>query len=138
MTLPPLITNLLQLLLDLAIPAAICTMVLAGLALRKEGGSSFLAGSGFQRWILWSTILLTVPQCLSWFAAQGIMVPTPPGTVASLWLVSMESSFKGFVTEVIVNRLVPLTAAFFVMKAALDAAQGHSPLGSIIAAIFML
>jgi hypothetical protein len=50
----------------------------------------------------------------------------------------MENSFNGFVTNVIVTRLVPVTAAFFVMKAALDGAQGHSPLGSIVAAIFLL
>ena len=32
----------------------------------------------------------------------------------------------------------PGLAAFFVLKAALDAAQGSSPLGSVVAAIFLL
>jgi hypothetical protein len=138
MTLPPLIAELLQLLFDLAIPAAICTMVLAGLALRREGGVNFQAGGGFQKWVLWTVILLTLPQLLSWFAAQGIVLPPQSASITSPWVASMENTFKGFVTDVIVARLVPVTAAFFVLKAALDGAQGHSPLGSIVAAIFLL
>ena len=43
-----------------------------------------------------------------------------------------------FISQVVVARLVPVLAAFFVLKATLDAAQGHSPLGSIIAALFLL
>ena len=49
-----------------------------------------------------------------------------------------ETSFKSFVSDVVVGRLVPVLAAFCVLKAALDAAEGHSPLGSVIAAIFLL
>ncbi len=138
MTLPPFIAELLKLLFDLAIPAAICTMVLAGLALRREGGMNFQAGGGFQKWVLWSVILLTLPQLLSWFAAQGIVMPPQSTGATSAWVTTLENSFKGFVTDVIVTRLVPVTAAFFVLKAALDGAQGHSPLGSIVTAIFLL
>jgi hypothetical protein len=138
MTLPPFIAELLKLLFDLAIPAAICTMVLAGLALRREGGMNFQAGGGFQKWVLWSVILLTLPQLLSWFAAQGIVMPPQSAGATSAWVTTLENSFKGFVTDVIVVRLVPVTAAFFVLKAALDGAQGHSPLGSIVTAIFLL
>ena len=138
MTLPPLIAELLKLLFDLAIPAAICMMVLAGLALRREGGVNFQAGGGFQKWVLWSVILLTLPQLLSWFAAQGIVMPPQSAGATSAWVTTLENSFKGFVTDVIVARLVPVTAAFFVLKAALDGAQGHSPLGSIVTAIFLL
>jgi hypothetical protein len=135
---PQLIAELLQLLFDLAIPSAICTMVLAGLALRREGGVNFQAGGGFQKWVLWTVILLTLPQLLSWFAAQGIVLPPQSAGITSPWVASMENTFKSFVTDVIVARLVPVTAAFFVLKAALDGAQGHSPLGSIVAAIFLL
>jgi hypothetical protein len=38
----------------------------------------------------------------------------------------------------VVAKLTPVLAAFCVLKAALDAAEGHSPIGSIIAAIFLL
>ena len=135
MTLPQIISELLQLLFDLAIPAAVCTLVLAGLALRQEG----LSFQGrFQKWILWSAILLTLPQFLSWFAAQGIVLPPQSAATSSSWVVSMETTFKTFVSDVLLTRLVPVIAAFFVLKAAVDGAQGHNPLSSIIAAIFML
>ena len=138
MTIPQLLADLLQLLFDLAVPAAMCTMVLAGLALRQESGVNFEIGGRFQRWMLWSVILLTLPQFLSWFAAQGITMPPQSAGIAGAWLQGMETSFTSFVSDVVVGRLVPILAAFFVLKAALDAAQGANPLGSVISAIFLL
>jgi len=76
---PSFINDLLQLLFGLAIPAAICTLVLAGIALRQEGGLNFEAGGRFQRWILWTVIFLTLPQLLSWFAGQGVSMPATGG-----------------------------------------------------------
>ena len=138
MTTPQILVDLLQLLFDLAVPAAMCTMVLAGLALRAEGGVNFEAGGRFQRWMLWSAILLTLPQFLSWFSAHGVPMPSQAGGVSSPWLAGIEGGFKSFVQEVIAAKLVPILAAFFVLKAALDGAQGHNPLGSVVAAIFLL
>jgi hypothetical protein len=138
MTLPQLIVDLLTLLFDMAVPAAICTMVLAGIALRQEGGVNFQIGGKFQRWMLWSVILLTLPQFLSWFAAQGITIPSQGGGIGSAWVASLQTSFSGFVSNVVVAKLVPVLAAFCVMKAALDAAEGQSPLASIIAGLFLL
>src|ERR1700756_1553075 len=137
MTLPQIIVDLLTLLFDMAVPAAICTMVLAGMALRQEGGVNFQIGGRFQRWALWSVIMLTLPQFLSWFAAQGISMPSQSGNISSGWVNGGESSVTSFVTNVIVARLVPILAAFSILKAALDAAEGQSPLGSIIAGIFL-
>ena len=51
---------------------------------------------------------------------------------------SVETSFNNFVSGVVVTRLVPVLAAFFVLKAVLDAAQGQSPLASVVTAIFLL
>lgn len=138
MTLPQIIVDLMKLLFDMAVPAAICTMVLAGIALRQEGGVNFQAGGKFQRWVLWSVILLTLPQFLSWFAAQGISMPPQGGNISSPWVARVETSLIGFVSNVLVSKLIPILAAFSVLKAALDAAEGHSPLASIIAGIFLL
>jgi hypothetical protein len=138
MTLPQIISDLMKLLFDMAAPASICTLVLAGIALRQEGGVNFQVGGRFQRWTLWAVILLTLPQFLSWFAAQGISLPVQAGGVESPWVANVESSFTGFISNIVVARLVPILAAFSVLKAALDAAEGQSPLGSIIAAIFLL
>jgi hypothetical protein len=138
MTLPQILVDLLTLLFDMAVPAAICTMVLAGIALRQEGGVNFQLGGRFQRWFLWSVILLTLPQFLSWFAAQGITMPAQGGGIGSAWVASLQTSFSGFVSNVVVAKLIPVLAAFCVMKAALDAAEGQSPLASIIAGLFLL
>jgi hypothetical protein len=138
MTLPQIIVDLLTLLFDMAVPAAICTMVLAGIALRQEGGVNFQTGGKFQRWVLWSVIFLTLPQFLSWFAAQGITMPAQGGGIGSAWVASLQTSFSGFVTNVVVAKLIPVLAAFCVLKAALDAAEGQSPLASIIAGLFLL
>jgi hypothetical protein len=138
MTLPQIIVDLMKLLFDLAVPAAICALVLAGIALRREGGVNFVAGGSFQKWMLWSVILLTLPQIVSWLAAQGIALPPQGGNINSPWVIGAETSFNNFVTEVVVARLVPVLAAFFVLKAALDAAQGQNPLGSVVTAVFLL
>jgi len=135
---PSFINDLLQLLFGLAIPAAICTLVLAGIALRQEGGLNFEAGGRFQRWILWTVIFLTLPQLLSWFAGQGISMPATAGGAANGWLGSIENSIRAFIMDMVLSRLVPVLAAFFVLKSALDAAQGNNPLASIIAAFFLL
>ena len=138
MVLPRIIVDLMKLLFDIAVPAAICTMVLAGIALHQEGGVNFQAGGKFQRWMLWSVILLTLPQFLSWFAAQGISLPAQGGNISSPWVMSVETSVSGFVSNVLVSKLIPILAAFCVLKAALDAADGQNPLGSVIAGIFLL
>jgi len=138
MTLPQILADLMKLLFDMAVPVALCTMVLAGLALRQEGGVNFQMGGGFQRWALWSVILLTLPQFLSWFAAQGISMPPQGGNISSPWINGVETGVTSFVSNIVIARLVPVLAAFSILKAALDAAQGHNPLGSVIAGIFLL
>ena len=92
MTLPQILADLMKLLFDMAVPVAICTMVLAGMALRQEGGVNFETGGRFQRWALWSVIMLTLPQFLSWFAAQGISMPPQGGNISSAWVNSVETS----------------------------------------------
>lgn len=83
-------------------------------------------------------MLLTLPQLLSWIAAQGITVPSGSGSVGTSWLASIETVLKNFVSQTIVAKFVPIVAAYFVLKAALDGAAGESPLGSIVAALFMM
>jgi hypothetical protein len=139
MTTPPLLNDILQLLIGAAVPAAICALLLAGIALRQEGGVNFEAGGKFQRWILWSAIFLTLPGILAWFGSRGVSVPALNNAgITSSWLGSIAGTFEAFVSQIVVGRLVPITASFFVLKAALDAAHGHTPIGSVVAAIFLL
>jgi len=138
MTIPQLLAELMELLFDMAVPAAICTMTLAGLALRQESGVNFETGGRFQRWMLWSVLLLTLPQFLSWFAARGIVMPPVAAAPSGGWFREIEDTFNAFVSGVVVARLLPVFAAFLVMKAVLDSSQGASPLASIVPAIFLL
>src|SRR5260370_15309559 len=82
MPIPQFMSDLLQLLLDLAVPSAMCTLVLAGVALRNEGGANFESGGRFTKRILWTVILLTVPPMLSWVAGQRAMIPPSTGGVS--------------------------------------------------------
>src|SRR6202034_1204879 len=104
----------------------------------QEGGVNFQTGGKFQRWTLWTVILLTLPQFLSGFAAQGITMPAQGGGIGSAWVARLQTSFSGFVSNVVVAKLIPVLAAFCVLKASLDAAEGQSPLPSVIAGIFLL
>ena len=135
---PQFLLDLLQLLLDLAVPAAFCTLAAAGVSLRHEGGINFHVNGRTGKWILWTVVLLTLPQLLSWIAAQGINIPSASGSVGTSWLASMETVFKNFVNQIVVAKLVPVLAAYFVLKATLDGAAGENPLGSIVAALFLM
>jgi hypothetical protein len=54
------------------------------------------------------------------------------------WLVGMQTFFTNFVNHLVVAKLVPVIAAYFVLKATLDGAAGENPLASVIAAIFLM
>jgi hypothetical protein len=137
MPVPQFLTDLLSLLYGIATPAAALTLVAAGLSLRTEGGMNFHVTGRTGKWIMWTVILLTLPQVLHWMAAQGIHVPDNPGSNGSGWISGITTAFQNFV-NLVVNNFVPVAAAFMILKATLDAASGDNPLPSIIAAIFLL
>jgi hypothetical protein len=132
---PQFLLDLLQLLLDCAAPAAFCTLAAAGVSLRHEGGINFHVNGQTGKW---TVVLLTLPELLQWVAAQGINIPSGSGSVGTSWLATMETIFKNFVNQIVVAKLVPVIAAYFVLKATLDGAAGENPLGSIIAALFLM
>ena len=138
MPVPQFLLDLLQMLLNLAVPAAFCSLAAAGVNLRHEGGTNFHVNGRVGKWVLWTVVFLTLPQLLSWIAAQGITVPTGSGAVSTSWLASMQVVFTNFVNEIVVAKLVPVLAAYFVLKACLDGAAGENPLASIIAALFLM
>ncbi len=138
MPVPQFLLDLLQMLLNLAVPAAFCSLAAAGVSLRHEGGTNFHVNGRVGKWVLWTVVFLTLPQLLSWIAAQGITVPTGSGAVSTSWLASMQVVFTNFVNEIVVAKLVPVLAAYFVLKACLDGAAGENPLASIIAALFLM
>jgi len=138
MPVPQFLSDLLQLLLGLAVPAAFCTLAAAGVSLRHEGGTNFHVNGRVGKWVLWTVVFLTLPQLLSWIAAQGITVPSGSGSIGTSWLASMQTIFTNFVNQVVVAKFVPVLAAYFVLKACLDGAAGENPLASIVAALFLM
>ncbi len=138
MTTPPMLEDIARMLLALAAPAALLCLVLAGIALRREGGTNFSLGGGFSRWMFWAVVFMTLPQLLSWFPSFGVPAALPSGGIGIGWMASVVSDVTAFVTNFVVNRLAPVLAAFFVLRAVLDIADGSNALGSAIAAMFLL
>lgn len=141
MATPQLLNDVLSVLLLLAPSAALLSLVLAGVSLRREGTITFAIGGGFTKWMFWAVIFVTVQPLLSWFTTFGVAVPLAagaPGGIATGWLATIQASIAQFVTNFVVQRMVPTLAAFFVLRAILDAASGQHPLPSILAAMFLL
>ena len=135
---PQLLNDVLSVLLLLAPSAALLSLVLAGVSLRREGTMTFAIGGGFTKWMFWAVVFLTLQPLLSWFTSFGLAVPLPSGGIATGWLANFQSDASQFVSNFVGQRLVPTLAAFFVLKAVLDAAWGQHPLPSILAAMFLL
>lgn len=134
-----LIQDVIRLLLALATPAALIALVLAGLALRREGSITFGPGTGgFSKWMLWAAVLLTVPSLLNWFTLWGIRVPIVSGSPSTRFLFNLQIDLMTFVNLWVIGRMIPVLAAFFVLRGVLDTSEGSTPLASILAAMFLL
>jgi len=135
---PQLLNDVISVLLLLAPSAALLSLVLAGVSLRREGGMTLAIGGGFTKWMFWAIVFLTVQPLLGWFTTFGVAVPLPSGGIATSWLANFQSDISQFAGNFVVQRLVPTLAAFFMLRAVLDAAWGQHPLPSILAAMFLL
>ncbi len=138
MAIPQLLNDIVQLLLQLAPAAAIVALVLAGISLRREGGTTFVIGGSFTKWMLWAAIFATLSPLLGWFTSFGVAAPVPSGGIGTSWLSSFQSDVSSFVTSFVVGRFVTTLAAYFVLRAILDTASGDHPLPSIVGAMFLL
>jgi hypothetical protein len=138
MATPQLLNDVISVLLLLAPSAALLSLVLAGISLRREGTMTLAIGGGFSKWMFWAVVFLTIQPLLSWFSSFGVAVPLPGGGISTGWLANFQADLSQFVTNFVVQRLVPTLAAFFVLRAILDTASGQHPLPSILAAMFLL
>ena len=82
--------------------------------------------------------MVTLPQLLLWFSFFGLPVPASAGAIGTNWLAGIHNDVSTFVSSFIVARLTIVLAAYFVIRAVLDAAKGGHPLGSIVTAMFLL
>jgi hypothetical protein len=137
---PPmqLLNDMISLLLFLAPSAAVLSLVLAGVSLRREGTITVIIGGGFTKWIFWAAIFVTLQPLLGWFSSFGVSPQLPSGGIATSWLLNFQADVAQFISQFILQRLVPTLAAFFVVRAILDTANGQQPLPSLLAAMFLL
>lgn len=138
MAVPQLLNDIIQVLLQLAPAASLIALVLGGISLRREGGTNFLIGGSFTKWMLWAVIFLTLVPLIGWFTSFGVATPLPAGGIGNSWLSSFQTDVSSFVTNFVVGRIVTTLAAYFVLRAVLDTASGGHPLPSILAAMFLL
>ena len=138
MSTPQILADIVRLLIQLLPGMALVCLVLAGIALRLEGGSTFSIGGGFTKWILWCVMLLTLPQLLLWFSFFGLPVPLSSGAIGTDWLEGIRGDVSAFINSFIIGRLTIVLAAYFIVRAVLDVTQGGNPLGSVLTAMFVL
>jgi len=138
MTIPQMLSDILRLLMQLLPAMALLSLLLAGVALRLEGGSTFLIGGSFTKWMLWAIIMMTMPQLLLWFSFFGLPVPATSGTISTSWLAGIGNDVSIFINTFVIGRLTLALAAYFVVRATLDASHGNSPLASVLTAMFLL
>src|SRR2546426_8669851 len=86
MSTPQILEDVLRLLLQLLPTMALICLLLAGVALRLEGGSTFSIGGSFTKWMLWGVIMLTLPQLLLLLSFFGLPGPSSAGALGTNWL----------------------------------------------------
>ena len=131
MQLPLIVGSLINLLLGLASVAGLGSLILAGWSLRQEGhGANFQVGGSFLKYVLWAGIFLTLPGVFSWLNANGVTVQQETTGAPSGYMQTIETVIETFITDIVLNHLVPVLAAALVLKSVLDGAEGHLPIGS--------
>src|SRR5437867_10226076 len=100
-----ILEDVVRLLIQLLPAMALVCLLLAGIALRLEGGSTFSIGGSFTKWMLWSVIMLTLPQLLLWLSFFGLPVPSSAGAIGTNWLAGVQNDVSVFVSRFIVARL---------------------------------
>jgi len=138
MAVPQLLNDIIQVLLNLAPAASLVALVLAGISLRREGGTTFLIGGSFSKWMFWAVLFVALVPLLGWFSSFGVSAQVPSGGVTTSWLASFEMDVSSFVTSFIVGRVATTLAAYFILRAVLDTASGGHPVPSVLAAMFLL
>src|SRR6267143_1916249 len=138
MAIPQLLSDVVRVLLLLAPSAALLSLVLAGSSLRREGGSTFIIGGGFTKWMFWAVVFATLQSLRGWFNPFGVGAALPGGGIGTPWLASFQTDVANFMSNFVMARLVPTLAAFFVLRAVLDVAGGGHPFPSILTAMFLL
>src|SRR5436190_21214697 len=101
---PQILADIIRLLIQLLPAMALLCLVLAGIALRLEGGSTFSIGGSFTKWILWCVIMLTLPQLLLWFSFFGLPIPPTAGAIRPDLIVGFSGTVSVFILRFYIIR----------------------------------
>src|SRR5260370_5467 len=138
MAVPQLVLDAIRFLLALATPASLVALVLAGIALRREGTRCVsVGGGGFSKWMFWAIVMITLPQVFGWFAFWGVGAPLPGGGIGNGWMSGFANDAVIFVNTFVIGRLVPVLAAWMVLRSGIDWTRGYSPLAWLPCAVFL-
>src|SRR5260370_2336044 len=99
MAIPQLLSDVVRVLLLLAPSAALLSLVLAGISLRREGGNTFIIGGGFTKWMFWAVVFATLQSLLGWFSTFGLGVPLPGGGIGTPWLAPLPTPLPNFLSN---------------------------------------
>jgi hypothetical protein len=137
----PLFNTIYGVLTQANLPLSLFCFVMAGFHLRAEGGVNYDANGGFFKWMAWGALMLTLTQAIGWLGSEGITAATNNGGLSPAtqpYASTIVKVLTDFVNVILVQKLVPVVAGALVLKALLDTSEGHSPIPSIISAIFLL
>jgi hypothetical protein len=134
-----LLNGIYGLLIGSAPTVALFCFVCAGFALRSEGGINYSTDGSFFKWITWGAIFLTITPILAYlYSLQIIAAGTVLSATNTTYTSTIQSAVPAFINNYLVDKIVPVVAGALVLKALLDTGEGHSPLPSIISALFLL
>ena len=97
-----------------------------------------VGGGGFSKWMFWAIVMITLPQVFGWFAFWGVGAPLPGGGIGNGWMSGFSNDAVIFVNTFVIGRLVPVLAAWMVLRSVIDWSEGYTPLASILGAMFLL
>src|SRR5207253_7618076 len=83
-------------------------------------------------------VMIALPQLFLWLTFFGVPAPEVTGGVGTNWIASIRDDVTTFINDFVIGRLAITLAAYFILRAILDAAQGTHPLPSILTAMFLL
>jgi len=86
MATPQLLHDIARLRIQVTPALALVSLLLAGNALRLEGGSTFAIGGGFTKWMFWAIVPVALPQLPLWFKFIGVAAPDVTGDVGANWI----------------------------------------------------
>ena len=136
MNYPPLLVDIVALLMALRIPAALLCLYKAALSMGSGWNASGIFAGQFGRWMGWAIVFLTLPELLLWFS--GLDLSATQASVSDAWLSTFSTELSNFVSNLVIKNLAIAVGAWFLMRAVFNIAHGESPIASLLGCFALL